>query len=401
MAPTATPAPARRFARAPARAALRSAHLLRPLVLAAALGACSRAPADAQPRVETSEHHAFRVVTVAEGLAHPWGIAFLPGGDALVTERPGRLRILRGGVLAPGAVSGVPEVAARGQGGLMDVALHPEFARNQLVYLSFSKPGPRGATTAVVRGRLDGDRLYEVQEIFEADAWGTGGAHFGSRLAFDRDGFLFVTIGDRGTMNRSQDRGDHAGTTVRLHDDGRVPADNPFVGQPNVRPEIFSYGHRNAQGMAVHPATGDLWQAEHGPRGGDEINRVRAGRNYGWPVITHGINYDGSRITTDTARAGMEQPLHHWTPSIAAAGMAIYDGDAFPGWRGNVFVTALAGQHLSRMEFDGSRPVREERLLSSSGHRFRQVAVGPDGHLYLLVDSRSAPILRLEPVPGS
>jgi aldose sugar dehydrogenase len=353
-------------------------------------------PAPASPRVAPQEHQV-RVVTVVEGLEHPWGLAFLPGGDILVTERPGRLRIVRGGVLDPEPLAGVPEVWARGQGGLLDVALHPQFATNRLVYLSYSKPGPRGATTAVVRGRLEENRLADVQEVFEADAWGQRPQHFGSRLAFDRDGFLYVTVGDRGEMQRAQNRGDHAGTTLRLHDDGRVPADNPFVGQRGVRPEIYTYGNRNAQGMAVHPVTGQVWQAEHGARGGDEINVVRPGVNYGWPEITHGVNYDGNPITPDTAREGMAQPLHHWTPSIAAAGLAIYHGDAFPGWRGDVFVTALAGQHLARVQFDGIRPVREEKLLTDAGHRLRQVVVGPDGYLYLLVDARNAPLLRLEP----
>jgi aldose sugar dehydrogenase len=383
------------------------ALLLGAAVLAAACGPAPRGangqgqpaetapPATPAPAGET----AFRVVTVAEGLEHPWGIAFLPGGDLLVTERPGRLRLIRGGTLVPAPIAGVPEVAARGQGGLMDVALHPDFASNRLVYLSYSKPGPEGSTTAVARGRLEEGRLADVRDIFVGRAWGRGGQHFGSRLAFDRDGYLYVTIGDRGTMARAQDLSDHAGTTLRLHDDGRVPADNPFVNRPGALPEIFTYGNRNAQGMDIHPATGRVWQAEHGPRGGDEINLILAGRNYGWPEITHGVNYDGSQITPDTARPGMEQPLHHWTPSIAAAGMTIYDGDAFPGWRGNVFVAALAGQHLARVEFDGTRPVREERLLADRGERYREVATGPDGLIYLLVDARSAPVLRLEPEP--
>jgi aldose sugar dehydrogenase len=397
----------------PARTVLTRTPKLRPAaVLALLLAACTSGD-DAQaqrgtpqtadtspapPAAATAQEHQVRVVTVVEGLEHPWGLAILPGGDMLVTERPGRLRIVRGGELDPAPVAGVPEVWARGQGGLLDVALHPQFEANRLVYLSYSKPGPRGATTAVVRGRLEGSRLADVQEVFEADAWGQRPQHFGSRLVFDRDGFLYVTVGDRGEMQRAQDRGDHAGTTLRLHDDGRVPSDNPFVGQRGVRPEIYTYGNRNAQGMAVHPATGQVWQAEHGARGGDEINLVRPGVNYGWPAITHGVNYDGQPITPDTAREGMAQPLHHWTPSIAAGGLAIYDGDVFPGWRGNVFVTALAGQHLARVRFDGTRPVGEEKLLADAGHRLRQVVVGPDGYLYLLVDARSAPLLRLEPV---
>jgi aldose sugar dehydrogenase len=398
------PLDARREDDMPALVPTRSALSRRvPAVALAALAtasACSDAPAAAQDPVHESERHAFRVVTVAEGLQHPWGIAFLPGGDLVVTERPGRLRVVRGGVLQPEPVAGVPEVWARGQGGLLDVALHPDFASNRLVYLSYSRPGPRGATTAVVRGRLDGDRLTGVEDVIEADAWNQRPVHFGSRLVFDRDGYLYVTVGDRGEMARAQDRGDHVGSTLRLHDDGRVPADNPFVGEAGARPEVYTYGNRNAQGMAVHPVTGQVWQAEHGPRGGDEINLILPGRNYGWPAITHGVNYDGSVITPDTAREGMEQPLHHWTPSIAVAGMTVYGGNAFPGWQGNVFAAALAGEHVARLEFDGTTPVREERLLGDLGHRFRQVVTGPDGHLYLLVDARSAPVLRLEPAGG-
>jgi aldose sugar dehydrogenase len=367
--------------------------------LGAALALASWLPdaAHGQAAEMRSERHAFRVVTVAQGLENAWGMAFLPGGDILVTERPGRLRLIRGGTLEPQPIAGVPEVFARGQGGLLDVALHPQFASNRLVYLSYSKPGPSGATTAVARGRLEGNRLAEVRDIFVANARGTGGVHFGSRLLFDRDGMLYVTVGDRGTMRRAQDRTDHAGTTLRLRDDGSVPADNPFVGQQNVLPEIYTYGNRNAQGMTLHPTTGQVWQTEHGPRGGDEINLIRAGRNYGWPVITHGINYDGTRITSATAQEGMEQPLHHWTPSIAAAGMAFYTGDHFPEWRGSLFVAALAGQHVARVSFQGTSPTGQEQLLRELGERFRSVAQGPDGYLYLLTDARSGRLIRLEP----
>jgi aldose sugar dehydrogenase len=365
--------------------------------------ACSGSGAAlAQEGVQRSAEHDFRVVTVVEGLAHPWGMAFLPGGEILVTERRGRLRVIRDGVLDPRPVGGVPEVRAQGQGGLLDVAIHPGFASNRLVYLSFSKPGPNGATTAVVRGRFEGDRLTNVQEVIETQAWGSGGAHFGSRLAFDRAGFLYVTVGDRGdsprrgSNHRSQSLRDHAGTTLRLHDDGQVPRDNPFVGRGDVLPEIFTYGNRNAQGMAVHPRTGELWQNEHGPRGGDEINRIVAGRNYGWPLVTHGINYDRTRITDRREMAGVEPPVLQWTPSIAPSGMTFYTGDAFPRWRGNAFVGALAGQHLRRVVLDGTRVVSEEQLLQRVG-RIRDVRTGPDGRLYLLIDASSAPLLRLEP----
>jgi aldose sugar dehydrogenase len=385
------------------RPAVRAARGAGAFAVLVGLSACGNEPVSAQGEVFQSQDHPFQVTTVVEGLTNPWGMAFLPDGGILVTERPGRLRLVRDGVLRPEPIAGVPEVRAQGQGGLLDVALHPEFASNRLVYLSYSKPGPQGATTAVARGRLEGDRLENVQDIFVAQAWGTGGQHFGSRLLFDRNGHLFVTIGDRGDSpnrgerHRSQNLGDHAGTTVRLHDDGRVPADNPFAGRDGALPEIYSYGHRNAQGMTLHPQTGDVWQNEHGPRGGDEVHLIRPGRNYGWPLITHGINYDGSPITARTEAPGLERPLLHWTPSIAPSGMTFYTGDAFPQWRGSAFVGALAGQHLRRVTFDGTRPVAQESLLEGLGHRIRDVRTGPDGLLYLLVDAARSPLLRIEP----
>lgn len=375
------------------------------LGFAAALALGAPATASAQATVSSgdapvfrSERHTFRVATVAEGLEFPWGMAFLPGGEILVTERPGRLRVIRGGKLDPTPVAGVPAVWASGQGGLLDVALHPDFANNRLVYLSYSKPGPKGATTAVIRGTFDGERLTGVQEIFEADAWNKNRVHFGSRLLFDGNGHLFISIGERGEMQQAQDLSNHQGTIVRLHDDGRVPADNPFVGRQDARPEIWAYGIRSPQGLSFHPETGALWEVEHGPRGGDEINLILPGRNYGWPVITYGINYNGSPITDITEKEGMEQPLHHWVPSIATSGIAIYDGSAFPGWKGSVFVGGLAGTRLARVSFEGTRPVAEETLLAELRHRIRDVRVGPDGYLYLLVDAKDAPMLRLEPL---
>lgn len=375
------------------------------LGFAAALTFGAPATASAQATVSSgdapvfrSERHAFRVATVAEGLEFPWGMAFLPGGEILVTERPGRLRVIRGGKLDPTPIAGVPAVWASGQGGLLDVALHPDFANNRLVYLSYSKPGPKGATTAVIRGTFDGERLTGIQEIFEADAWNKNRVHFGSRLLFAGNGHLFISIGERGEMQQAQDLSNHQGTIVRLHDDGRVPADNPFVGRQDARPEIWAYGIRSPQGLSFHPETGALWEVEHGPRGGDEINLILPGRNYGWPVITYGINYNGSPITDITEKEGMEQPLHHWVPSIATSGIAIYDGSAFPGWKGSVFVGGLAGTRLARVSFEGTRPVAEETLLAELRHRIRDVRVGPDGYLYLLVDAKDAPMLRLEPL---
>ena len=368
------------------------------------------APTLACQQVQRSAQHDFRVVTVVEGLEHAWSLAFLPGGDMLVTERPGRLRIVRNGVLLPDSVPGVPAVFARGQGGLLEVAPHPDFATNRLIYLTFSKPIGDGerATTAVVRGRFEHDRLTGVQEIFEADSRGNG--HYGSRLAFDRNGFLFVTVGDRQAPPRgnlethpAQDRSNHHGTINRLHDDGRVPADNPFVNEAGVRPEIWSYGHRNPQGLAIHPETGDVWANEHGPQGGDELNLIQRGANYGWPVVGYGVNYgSGTAIHSGTRREGMEPPVHFWVPSIATSGLLIYTGDRFPQWRGNLFVGGLAGQQLARLTMDGRRVMSEETLVRGLG-RIRDVRQGPDGFIYLVIDGegQQPSVVRLEPGGGS
>jgi len=367
-----------------------------PLLLLACAEPASAPPIDPQEEVP-SQRHAFRVVTVVEGLEHPWGMAFLPGGDILVTERPGRLRLIRDGALDPAPIGGLPEVSDGGQGGLMDVALHPGFAENGLVYLSYSKGGRDGRTTAVVRGRLEQGRLTGVQEIFEADAWNGNGVHFGSRLVFDGKGHLFISVGERGEMQQAQNPDNHQGTIIRLRDDGSVPADNPFVGRQGYRPEIWAYGVRNPQGLVLHPGTGELWEVEHGPRGGDEINVILPGHNYGWPVITYGIDYDGTVISDLKEKEGMDQPLHYWVPSIATSGLTIYDGDRFPDWRGDAFVGGLAGLHLARVAFDGHRVVETEKLLEGLGHRIRDVRTGPDGLIYVLVDASRAPLLRLEP----
>ena len=380
--------------RQPLRRALRA---LAPLLMMAGLAAH---PTTAQ--AVRSERHDFRVTTLVEGLENPWSVAFLPDGRLLVTERPGRLRVISAdGRLDPQPVRGVPPVAAVGQGGLLDVALHPDHARNGWIYLSFSGPGEGGQSTEVIRAKLDGNTLRDVQTIFRQLPKTTTGHHFGSRLVFDRRGFLYITLGDRGDKDRAQKPDDHAGSVIRLHDDGRVPADNPFVGRAGYRPEKFTLGNRNMQGAALHPATGELWTHEHGPQGGDEINVMRAGRNYGWPVITYGRNYViGTRIGEGTEKAGMEQPLLHWTPSIAPSGMAFYTGERFPRWKGSLFVGALAGQMLVRVELDGEKVVKQERLLDHPDERvgrIRDVRQGPDGLLYLLTDAGNGRLLRLEP----
>jgi glucose/arabinose dehydrogenase len=352
----------------------------------------------ASARTFSSEQHEFRMVTVTRGLVHPWSLAFLPNGDMLVTERVGRLRIIRNGELSPLPMPGVPEVALGGQGGLLDIALHPKFTENRLIYLSYAGAGEGGSGTEVARARLVDDSLVDLERILEVRPKSPGGRHFGSRLLFGRDGYLYVTAGERANRDRAQDLGDLAGSIMRITDDGRVPPDNPFVDRPGARPEIYTYGNRNPQGLAMHPETGQIWEAEHGPRGGDEVNILAAGTNYGWPVITYGRSYSGAKIGEGTAKAGMAQPVRYWVPSISPSGMVFYTGGDFPSWRGNMFLGALSGRALIRLVLDGTEIVHEERLLEGFGERIRDVRQGPDGHLYLLTDSPKGALLRLDPV---
>ncbi|MEX2177710.1 MAG: PQQ-dependent sugar dehydrogenase [Gemmatimonadaceae bacterium] len=374
--------------------------------------ATAASAAAAQPAVHPSTFHDYRIVTVAEGLRNPWSIAFLPGGDMLVTERAGRLRIVRNGRLLADSVPGLPVIRTGGQGGLLDVVPHPGFATNRLLYISYSKPNADSSegTTAVVRARFENDRLTNVQEIFEAKVWSRGRGHHGSRLAFDANGFLFISLGDRqvapaGNLEAhpSQDLSNHFGAIVRLHEDGRVPADNPFVGQAGALPEIWSYGHRNVQGMVIHPGTGDVWATEHGPQGGDELNLIQRGKNYGWPVVGFGVNYrSGAAIHSGTHRDGMEPPVKVWVPSIATSGLLLYTGDAFPRWKGNLFSGGMAGEQLARLTLDGRRVMSEETLVHRLG-RIRDVRQGPDGFIYLAIDHRQGEptaVVRLEPAPG-
>lgn len=347
-----------------------------------------------------SQAHRFRVVRVVEGLEHPWGLAFLPDGRMLVTERPGRLRVVgRDGRLEPGAVAGLPPIAEHGQGGLLDVALHPKFAENSLVYLSYAARGEGGVGTEVARGKLAGKRLENVEVLYRQTPRSNTALHFGSRLVFDRAGFLYITQGDRGEMARAQRPGDLAGSVIRLHDDGRVPADNPFVGMAGWRPEKYTLGNRNMQGAALHPRTGMVWTHEHGPQGGDEINVIHAGVNYGWPVITYGVNYgSGTKIGEGTAKPGMAQPLYYWVPSIAPSGMAFYTGTRFPRWQGDLFVGSLKFGLLVRLRLDGEKVVGEERMLEGLLGRIRDVRSGPDGFIYLLTDEARGVLARLEPL---
>jgi glucose/arabinose dehydrogenase len=360
-----------------------------------------------RPPATASAFTAFRVVPVAGELRFPMSIAFLPSGDLLVAEKAGTLRrVSQGIVSAP--IAGVPSVWSRGQGGLHEVALHPGYEENGLVYLAYAKATSDGATTALARGRLLGDSLVDVRDLFVAQTNSSAGQHFGGRVAFDDAGHLFLSIGDRGaspsgdlSRHPAQDRSNHQGTIVRLTLDGDVPADNPFVGQRGVRPEIWSYGHRNPQGLLFDAETGTLWATEHGPRGGDELNVIRAGANYGWPVITFGVNYSGTTITPDTARAGMEQPAHYWIPSIGTSGLALYRGTAHARWRGSLFSGALVGEQLARLTLTDTRVMSEETLLRGVLGRIRDVRVGADGLLYLAIDRNAGPgtVVRLEPEP--
>ncbi len=362
-------------------------------VLLAGLGAAG--PARAQSSV----------VTVAHGLVNPWAVAFLPDGRFLVTERPGRMRIVAAdGKLGP-PLPGLPTVVAEGQGGLLDVVTDPKFANNRLVYWSYSEPGEAGTNgTAVARARLDGEhgaeRLTSVQIIFRQAPKVASRLHFGSRLAFGQDGRLFITLGDR--FSRKDDAqllGNTLGKVVRIEADGSIPANNPLAGRTDARPEIWSWGHRNVQGAAVHPVTGQLWTTEHGPQGGDELNLTLAGRNHGWPVITYGRNYgSGTVIGEGTQRDDVVAPLAHWLPvSIAPSGMAFLTSERYPGWRGNLFIGTLRAQALLRLEVDGDKVVHQHRLLQNLNERIRDVRQGPDGWLYLLTDNADGRLLRLLP----
>ncbi len=358
-------------------------------------------------RVFKTEQYTVRAVTMVGGLYHPWGMAFLPDGRMILTERRGTMRLFENGKLVESPIEGIPQAKEHGQGGLMDVALHPKYAENGWIYWTYNagKPGEYG--TELARGKLGGTRnapsMTNVEVLFRMLPKSSAGQHFGSRIVFDRNGYLFVTLGDRGdspakgAAHRAQQLNDHGGKSIRLHDDGRVPADNPFVKTPGAKPEIFTLGNRNMQGAALHPETGQLWAHEHGPQGGDEINILSAGSNYGWPVITYGANYgSGTKIGEGTSRADIVAPLHFWVPSIAPSGMAFYTGNNFPKWKGNLFVGALAKQTLVRLTLDGTKVVSEERMFEGKLGRLRDVRQGPDGNLYLLTDAPEGELIRIE-----
>jgi glucose/arabinose dehydrogenase len=361
------------------------------------------ANAQTAPVINTLDH-AVRVVTVTEGLEHPWGLAFLPDGRKLVTERPGKLRLVsKDGKLDPVPVAGLPRVDAQGQGGLLDVSLHPQYASNGWIYWTYAQRDERGNNgTELARGKLAGTpgayRMTDVQVLFRMAPKSNRGHHFGSRLVWDRDGLLYMTLGDRGDMERAQKLDDHAGKILRLTDEGKPAPGNPFEKTAGARPEIYSLGNRNVQGAALHPVSGVLWASEHGPQGGDEINAIKAGTNYGWPTITYGVNYvTGTKIGSGTEQAGMAQPVKYWSPSPALSGLAFYTGERFPKWRGDLLLGALRGQGLIRVRLDGEKFVDEEFLLRGHVGRVRDVRVGPDGLIYLLIDHPNGSLLRVEP----
>lgn len=376
------------------------------LVLASAL------PAISQDMIK-SEHHNFRIATVAGGLKDPWSIAFLPNGDMLVTEKPGSLRIVRAGKLDPTPIPGTPKVRYAGQGGLLEVLPHYQFAKNQIIYLSYSKPNADNTqgTTAVLRAKFDGKQLSDVKEIFEAKAWSAAGPHYAGKLVLDGKGHLFISVGDRGhdpfagAAHPAQNLMSHQGKIIRLTEDGAVPKDNPFVGRKDALPETWSYGHRNPQGLAINMETGELFANEHGPQGGDELNLIMPGKNYGWPVIGYGVQYGGKSLHAARERPDIEQPLQYWVPSIGASGLMIYTGDKFPKWKGNMFMGGLAAKHVARVNLkrDGERyqvdGLERSALLPGYG-RIREVRQGPDGFIYLAIDDRGGgltSIVRLEP----
>src|SRR5436190_12770183 len=359
-----------------------------------------------QIRELTTDTQKIRVVPVAQGLDSPWSMAFLPGGDILVTERPGRLRLISNGKLQDEPIAGLPMIQFGTHGGLLDVALHPNFEKNNLVYFAYSKPGAKGVTTAVARGRLDGKRLLDVADVFVADAWTQGSLNVGGRVVFDKAGMLYASVGDRGptTEPLAQDLSNHNGKIVRLHDDGRIPADNPFVGRPGAKPEIYSYGHRNPQGMTLNPETGEIWASEHGPMGGDEVNIIKKGANYGWPLVSYGRKYSGEIVSESPVREGIEPPRFFWVPSIGISNILFYTGDRFSSWKGNFFVTGMSGRMIQRVRIGGRGQNERELILNAMRQEVRDIRQGPDGLIYLVTrqDAEHTPksgmVIRIEPI---
>ena len=374
-------------------------EIYRSLLIILMCMSCHLSWAQDKQQLVHSEKHSFRIVPLLAGLENPWSIAFLPDGRMLVTERAGRLRLVSQDFkLDPKPIEGMPEVIANGQGGLFDVVLHPQHAQNGWIYWAYNAPGTGGWGTALARGKLQGHRMTEVQVLFSMQPKTRSAHHFGGRIVFDATGMVYLTLGDRGDKDRAQKLNDHAGSVIRLHDDGRVPNDNPFVQRAGALPEKWTLGHRNMQGAAIHPKSGELWTHEHGPQGGDEVNVIRPGLNYGWPVVTYGVNYGlGTKIGEGQSKPGMVQPLQVWVPSIAPSGMAFVSGSQFPQWQGSMLVGALRGQMLVRLTLEGDKVLSEERLFQGRPGRIRDVRMGPDGLVYLLTDDPQGALLRLEP----
>lgn len=368
------------------------------LLLCLGLAGLLTAPALSADTID-SERASFELETVAEGLKNPWGLAFLPDGSMIVSERAGNLRLVNPKGKLGEPLQGLPDIVVKGQGGLLDVAVDPDYASTGWIFFSYSEPGERGNSTALARARIEGKVLVDVTRIFSQKPKVESNAHFGSRIVFKGDGTLFLTLGDRySRMDDAQTLDNHHGKVIRINKDGSVPADNPYVNTEGALPEIWSIGHRNMQGAAMHPETGELWSGEHGAQGGDEINIDRAGVNYGWPVVTYGEDYGGGKIGEGFKKEGMETPIYYWLPSLATAGMTFYTGDQFPKWRGDLFVASLRAETLSRLDIEGERVLHEERLLADElGERLRHVVQGPDGYLYLLTDQSDGKIIRLKP----
>ena len=324
--------------------------------------------------------------TILTGLSNPWGMVFLPDNRMLITERDGKIRIAQNGKLLNEVVQGVPDVYAQGQGGLMDIQLHPDYTANGWIYFCYAKPGSNGGSTTLSRAKLQGNTLVELKELFVVSPFISSGVHFGSRIAFDGKGYLYLSTGERGTKSNAQNLGTQNGKVIRLHDDGKVPSDNPFVNTPNAKPEIWTYGHRNIQGMVYDKASGTLWTHEHGPKGGDEINIEVKGSNYGWPITTHGVDYSGAIISDLKEKEGINSPIHTWVPSIAPCGMALVTTDKYPGWKGNLLIGALAGEHVAKISLSNNKVTKEEKLLNGIA-RVRALVEAPDGYIYVLTES--------------
>jgi aldose sugar dehydrogenase len=359
-------------------------------------GNAEPARTDSLGPVVQSEKQNFQIDTITTALQNPWGITFLSDGRILVTERAGDIRIVKDGKLLDEKLEGVPTVFAHGQGGLLDITRHPDYDNNGWIYFSFAKPGDNGGGTTIARAKIEGNKMTNVEELFSASPFSDSGLHFGSRIVFDGNGYMFFTCGERGKMENAQMLQNHLGKVIRLHDDGKVPTDNPFVGQKDAKPEIWSYGHRNPQGLVYDQETKTLYDIEHGPKGGDELNKVEKGKNYGWPVITWGINYDGQPISEIQEKEGMEQPLRYWVPSIAPCGAVIVTGDKYPNWKNNILIGALAHTHVARVEMDNQKYVKEEKLLDKIG-RVRALAQSPDGYIYVATENPGM-LVRLVPV---